>query len=272
MVKIGTVWERTAEFLTDNLGALLPVSLLAYFVPFSIRGNFAYVSEGARLDFQLVLQLVGLGFAVLAVWGSLTIIAMVFDTDPRNAGGVGVRRLPAALAVSVVLLLVLMLFCAPIAWAFSAYGYDLGAVMQGAVPAIPAAVGWPLALYAIAVATLTLWATARLVVLNPAIVAEKKWFGAVARSWGLTRGLTWPVIGVILLYALVSSVAVLATQLVFGSVFQLVAGSADSGLSLSRVLTSVMVAAVQTGFTMIVPVFTAQLYLALLQREAAARA
>jgi hypothetical protein len=272
MVKMGTVWERTAEFLTDNLGALLPVSLLAYFVPFSIRGNFAYVSEGARLDFQLTLQLVALGFAVLAVWGSLTIIAMVFYTDPRNAGGVGMRRLPAALVVSVALLLVLVLLCAPIAWAFTAFGFDLAAAMQGTGPAIPSAIEWPLVLYLIAVIALALWVTARLIVLNPVIAAEKKWFGALTRSWRLTRGLSWPLIGVILLYLLVSLVAALATQLVFGSIFQLVAGSADSGLSLSRVLTSVMVAAVQTGFTVIVPVFTAKLYLALLQREAAARA
>jgi hypothetical protein len=272
MVKMGTVWDRTAEFLTDNLTALVPVSLLAYFVPFSIRGNFAYASEGARLDFQLVLQLVALGFAVLAVWGSLTIIAMVFDSEPRSAGGVGARRLPAALLVSVLLLGVFLVLCAPVAWALTAFDFNLEAMMQGGQAAMPPVIEWPVALYLVVVLGVALWASARLLVLNPVIVAEKRMFGALARSWALTRGLTWPILGVILLYLLVSTVAVLATQMVFGSIFQLVAGEPTSAVSLSRVLTSVMVAAVQTGFTVIVPVFTAKLYQALTQREAAAAA
>jgi len=58
----------------------------------------------------------------------------------------------------------------------------------------------------------------------------------------------------------------LATQLVFGSIFRLVAGQSD-GLSLSNILTSVMVAAVQAGFTVIVPVFSAKLYQALVSAK-----
>lgn len=272
MVKMGTVWDRTAEFLTDNLGALAPVALLAYFVPFSISGSFAEASVGARFDFQLMLQLINLAFGVLAVWGSLTIIAMVFDVEPRGAGSVGLRWLVPAVLVSAVLLVAFVAVCAPIAWALSANGYDFDAALRGGQPEMPLTVELPVLLYAVAICVLLLWTTARLIVINPVIVAEKKMFASLARSWAMTRGAALPIVGVILLYLLVSMVAVLATKTVFGSIFQLIAGAPTSPVSLSRVLTSVMVAAVQTGFTVIAPVFTAKLYLALKQRESAAAA
>jgi hypothetical protein len=66
MVKMGTVWDRTAEFLTDNLTAIVPIALLAFFVPFSIQGNFAHIRDGANPGFALTLQLVSLAFGLAA--------------------------------------------------------------------------------------------------------------------------------------------------------------------------------------------------------------
>lgn len=272
MVKMGTVWDRTAEFLTDNLSALLPVCLLAFFVPYSIRGNFAMVSDGGRFDFQLLLQLFSLGFALLALWGSLTISAMVLDSDARDPGVVGVRNLVPALGVAIVMLGGLAIVCAPVPLLLSAWGYDLQGLIQRGGAGVPVAMEWLLSLYLLAVLLLSIWVGARLLIVNPVILSEKRILGALARSWTLTRGMSLRIVGVVLLYLLVTSVAVLATRVVFGSIFELVAGTPTNGLSLSRVLTSVMVAAVQTGFTVVVPTFATKLYLALVQREDAARA
>jgi hypothetical protein len=49
-------------------------------------------------------------------------------------------------------------------------------------------------------------------------------------------------------------------------VFALVAGGEHEGVSLSGVMTSIVVAAVQAAFLVIPPVFTAKLYLALTAR------
>ena len=38
MVNMGNVWDRTTEFLSDNLGAVVPIALLTIFVPQSISG------------------------------------------------------------------------------------------------------------------------------------------------------------------------------------------------------------------------------------------
>ncbi len=65
------------------------------------------------------------------------------------------------------------------------------------------------------------------------------------------------------MFALVTIVSMLAAQTVFGSIFRLVAGDESGPITLAGVLTSVTVAAVQTGFSVIAPAFSTKLYVAL---------
>ncbi len=110
MAKMGTVWDRTAEFLSDNLGAILPVALLAFFVPASIEGSFQAAKTGGSPELVLSLYLVQLAFGILSLWGSLTISAMALDmASARSAGVIGRDRLLPALAVSVLLFAVMFL-------------------------------------------------------------------------------------------------------------------------------------------------------------------
>jgi hypothetical protein len=271
---MGTVWDRTAEFLTDNLTAIVPIALLAFFVPFSIQGNFAQVNDSANTQLSTVLALVSLAFSVLAMWGSLALAAMALDlADGKTAGRLAGKRLIPALVVAIVTGLGAAALVAPAALILWLNGIDILTLFRGEPIDLPAAVGWPLGLYMILLVPALLWLCARLALSSAVVVAEKRMLGAIRRSFELTRGIALRIVGVLLLYVLVSSVAALATRTVFGSIFQLIAGPADGGISLSQVLTSVMVAAVQTGFTMIAPVFTAKLYRALTaERGAAAKA
>ncbi|MEI9928731.1 MAG: hypothetical protein WDN44_14955 [Sphingomonas sp.] len=266
---MGAVWDRAAEFITDNLGAILPVALFAFFFPFSIRGNFATAGANGPFGLVLVLDLVSVAFAILSLWGCLTVIAMSLDSgDGRNAGALAGRRLAPALLVWVSVLAALLLLVMPVPLLLTANGYDPAAVVQKQILIAPA-LAWAIDLYLLALGALFLWISARLILVSPVIVQEKRLFGALARSFRLTRGLTLQIVGVMLLYFAVSMVAIWATHMVFGSIFQLIAGQM-TGVSLSGVLTSVMVAAVQTACLLIVPAFTSKLYQALtIQRNRA---
>ena len=99
MVKMGTVWDRTAEFLTDNFTAVLPIALLAYFVPLSIQGNFEPVLENAGPGLVLALSLITLAFSALVTWGWLTLTAMALGQE-GDPGATGLKRLLPALVVS----------------------------------------------------------------------------------------------------------------------------------------------------------------------------
>lgn len=278
MVKMGTVWDRTAEFLTDNLPAILPIALLAFFVPFSIQGSFKHVIMTGSDQLALILSLVSVGVGVLALWGSLAMTAMALDlADGRTAGSLAGRRLIPALVVQILLVVIVCVTLIPFVLAFRGHGDDpiaiVMAILREETSGLSLSMSLPLGIYMIVLVPALLWFAARFSVLvSTIVVAEKKMFGALARSFELTRGVALKIIGVLLLYGIVASVAALAAQLVFGSIFQLIAGPPTGGLSLSQVLTSVIVATVQTGFTVIAPVFTAKLYLALTADRARAAA
>jgi hypothetical protein len=265
MAKMGTVWDRTAEFLSDNLPVVLPVALLAFFVPASIESSFQAAMAGASAKFVLLQRLVQLAFGILSLWGSLTIAAMALDmvTDGRTAGAVGRARLLPALLVSVALLAAIVLLVLPIPLALQLGGYDLMEIARGGSASLSQQMATGIAVYGLVLIVFLFWLGARLFVTTPVIVREKRMFSALRQSWKLTRGMTWRIIGVMLLFALVSWVSILAANMVFGSIFTLVAGGPADGISLASVLTSVVVAAVQSGFTLLVPAFTAKLYLAL---------
>jgi hypothetical protein len=268
MVKMGTVWDRTAEFLSDNIAAILPIALLAFFVPASIEGNFAAAMTGAGDQLKMVLSILQLLFALVSFWGSLAITAMALDiATERSAANIATRRLFPALLVSLVLFAAAALLVLPIPLLLAAGGVDMAAIARGEGAAIGSQLKIVIALYGFALFCVLLWAGARLMVAIPVVVREDRLLSALGQSWRLTRGIALRIIGVLILFALVSSVAALAAKTVFGSIFALAAGSGD-GVTLSSVMTSIVVAAVQSAFMVIPPAFTAKLYLALTDAHA----
>lgn len=263
MTKMGTVWDRTAEFLTDNIAAILPIALLAFFVPTSIEGNFQAAIDGASTGLVLTLRLVQLAFGILSLWGSMVLAAMALDfAGSDTAGALAGKRLPATLVVAIVCFTVMALLFAPIPIVLGSSGVDLTAIAEGRDFTMSSGVASFVAIYLFALVVVFVWLGARLILITPVIVRENRWFSALSQSWKLTRGLTWRIIGVMILFALISWVSILAANTVFGSVFALIAGGDRAGVSLAGVLTSIVVAAVQTAFTVLIPVFTAKLYLA----------
>ncbi len=264
MVKMGTVWDRTAEFLSDNIAAILPIALLTFFVPASIEGNFEAATTGAGPGLKALLSGLQILFALVSLWGSLAITAMALDiASERSAANIATRRFLPALAVSLVMFAAAAIFVLPIPGVLAFSGYDLTAMANRETVELSAAVAWFIGLYLIALAIFLFWLLARLIVATPVVVRENRVLSALGQSWSLTRGAALRIIGVILLYAIVSIVAGLAAKTVFGSIFALVAGNDGEGVTLSTVMTSIVVGAVQSAFMVIPPAFTAKLYLAL---------
>ncbi|MDP5278841.1 glycerophosphoryl diester phosphodiesterase membrane domain-containing protein [Sphingomonas sp. DG1-23] len=264
MVKMGTVWDRTAEFLSDNIAAILPIALLAFFVPASIEGNFEAATTGAGPGFKALLSALQILFALVSLWGSLAITAMALDiASERSAANIATRRFLPALAVTLVIFVGAALLVLPIPGILAFSGYDMAAIANRDPVAISSQMGWFIGLYLIALTLLLLWLAARLILATPVVIRENRILSAIGQSWSLTRGAALRIVGVILLYAIVSIVAGLAARTVFGSIFALVAGNDGEGVTLSTVMTSIVVGAVQSAFMVIPPAFTARLYLAL---------
>lgn len=264
MVSMSTVWDRTAEFLSDNLGALLPLALGAIFIPSAISGSLSGLQQGAAPGLAFGLGLASLLLAIVTFWGQLAITALALDPAiGHRAARIATRRIPAALLVTVVLFLALFLLAIPAGIIMALSGADLSATATGGMPQVPPASAFWVLLYCLVLLPILLWLGARLAVVAPVIVGEKAMFGAIPRSWSLTRGSAFKIVGVLILYGVVASVAYLAATTAFGAVITLIAGRGEDGLSLATVLTGIVGGAVSTAFTVLGTAFVAKLYLAL---------
>ncbi len=267
MVKIDYVWDRTVEFLGDRLSAILPIALLAIFLPLSVMNSLGPSWASAEGGVKAVLALCYV-VAMLAVWwGSLAITAMaVGNLDRAAAGATASRRYLAMVGVYVVVGIVGALLLLPAGVLAGIAGFDVAALQRGqAAPAASPGLALTAVLYALVVIILFIVAAARLIPLAAVIVAERRGVGAISRAFAMTRGMTWRLIGVVILYAVVSQVAALAVQTVFGSILGFFDRD-DSPLTIGKVLTAIAVAAVSAGFSVVAAAFAAKLYVAIQQK------
>ena len=272
MVSMGNIWDRTAEFLSDNLGTVLPVALLAIFVPTVVSSNLSELQQGAPPGLSIGLGAASLVLALVTFWGQLTITALAIDpAQGRDATRVATRRYLPALLVMIVLLGAALLTIIPLAIILAVGGMDFTAVQPGSMPEVPESARMPVAIYLLILLPLSVWLFARLAVVLPVVVGEEKGVGAISRSWRLTRGMALKIVGVLILYVIVSLVATLAATTAFGTIMGLIAGRGDGGISLATVLTTIVGGVVSTGFTVLAAAFTAKLFVALSDRYAATR-
>ena len=265
MVSMSAVWDRTTEFLSDNLAGVTPIAVGALFLPVSLKGNLQPLAATATDGPRLAIAAIGLLLSIIILWGSLVLIAMAADaarTD-RDARALAMRRLPMAVLVWLILLVILVVLVLPFLFILSAYHVDVAGMANGVRQPLPDGIALPLIVCGVIILPLALWIWARFAsVLLPVVVAEQRGMAAFSRSFALTGGLALRIIGVFILYFAVSQVASLATKTVFGSVLRLL-DSGDGAVSLAGVLTAVAVGVVETIFSVLIAVFTAKLYVAL---------
>ena len=269
MTTMGSVWDRTVAVLEGRGGMLAGIAASAIFLPAVVRAAAqAYIGRTSPPGLILLGGLVTIVALVVAVWGHLAVLAAASDPAVHRGDAVRMasRRLLPALGLVLVVMVVLGLLLAPLFVVMAQSGIDMSAMATGASPTIPPQLALFVLLYTAVFLVVALVIGARLVLLYPVVLLEHAGLGAFSRSAGLTRGLTWRLLGVLLLYGIVILVAAGAAKLVAGTV---------AGLLLGPSATAAFVAAVAgdlvaTALSVVAIVFTAQLYLA--RREAPALA
>lgn len=270
-VKIGDVWDRTTEFLGDCLTLVLPLALVAMFVPTTVMASLSELRPTAPVWLAWVLVLLQIVFAILALWAQLAITALAID--PALKGRMreaATQRLLPAIAVCVPPFLIVAIILGVQFFVFARMsGIDLAQLSAGQVNVAqlnpPAGTVLFFALLMIVETVALLLLLARLLPLTAVVVAERRRLGAYARTLQLTRGMTWKLVGVLFLYGGVAWVASRAATTVFGLILWIVAPT-DGTISVASVLTATVAAAVDTGFAVLASVFCAKLYVACARR------
>ncbi|WP_404370933.1 hypothetical protein AB5I39_02920 [Sphingomonas sp. MMS24-J45] len=226
---MSTVWDRTAEFLSDNLAGLMPIVLLGLFMPLTLLGNLMPLMKNDGQIADVAIGVIVLLLSVMTIWGGIAITALAFDPPAGRAAAVATanRRLLPVLGISLLTTGIALLLALPIGVALAMSGIDMTALAAGQQPAPPTNPGAVsiAGIYVLLLIPVLLWAYARFVLLiTPIMVMERRGVGVYARSFVLTRGIGWKVVGLVLLYGIVSWVASSAANAVFGSVFRLLIG------------------------------------------------
>ena len=265
MVRMGNVWDRAVEVLRGRSSILGSIAVGAIFVP-SLVGNavstFLTPTPGANVAATTGLLGLVLGLAVLlvSIWGQLAMLAVASDpaTTRADAGRQATQRLLPAVGIVLLLGVVFTLAFMPLVFILMRAGVNFTSL--NAMQTVSASTAGSASLYILVMMVLGLVVGARLLLLNAVIVNERRGIGAIMRSVRLTRGMTLRIIGLMLLFALVLLVPMIAVQSVFGLVARLVLGGDAPGLV--TFIASAAGAVVTTIFSVVAAAFTAQLYVA----------
>lgn len=268
MVTMSNVWDRTTEVLRGRGGVLASIAVLALYLPGLVRDAVTLVATPGSSSFALLTGVLTILVLIVSIWGQLALIAVATDpaTTRSNAAAQATARLPSALAVTIVALLVVLALFVPVGAAIGLSGADFsGMTTTGAFPSVGGGTIAFVLLYTLLLAIVGIAVAARLLLVNAVVLNERRALGAFRRSWKLTRGLTWRIVGVFLLYIVVVGVAVSAAQFIAGAVFGLLL---DSG-PVATFLTAAVAGVVTTIFSVIAAAFAAQLYVAVTRRGVA---
>lgn len=266
MVKMGYVWDRTVETLGDRLGVILPIAILGIFLPSAVITSFDGLREMAAPGLKITFSLVSLVASLLSLWAQLAIIAATVGTT-RTSGeviGIATRRLLPTIGVFILVGLAATLLMLPSIVLVVMGGIDATAVASGQVmmERLNGTYVGIATLYGVVAFVAVLFLGARLAALSAVIVEERRGAGAIPYAFRLTRGLTWRLLGVLLLYGIVAFVSVLAVQTVFGTILRLFDGGTGP-ITLTGVVTAIATSAVSAVFTVLAAAFCARLYVAI---------
>lgn len=222
---ITSAWNETAGFVKDNLGALFTIAFALMALPSiavqALAPELAAPGGGAGTGLWLLLMMVVL---VLSMVGTLAISALALDRENvvGRAIALGFRRFLPLLGASLLVGLAAAIAMIPLILLLGIQPADLAPGNKAAAGRV--AVGILLFILVF----LFVWV--RLMLMTSVAAAEGG--GPVAilrRSWNLTAGHFWKLLGFALVFVIAAVVVMFAATAVLGIIVALLAGRPEPG-------------------------------------------
>lgn len=258
-LSLSRAWEETVQVLSHDGRLFLAVALALVVLPQTVIGLVAPMSSGASSPLTLILLAVTLVLGVIAQI-ALNRLAIGPSTTVGAAIGRGVTRMPIWFGAFFIFLVCVFIILIPLVLILGASG-----VMVASSPSHEASASVVLLILLVAMLA---YAVFQLSV--PVAAAEPGGsIHLITRSWHLSRGAYWRLLGFVVLLFAGLILVVLAGQFGVGSLVQVALGPPDA-LSLSALVISLVVAVIQAVFTVIFAVMLARIYVQLSAGTAAA--
>ena len=220
-LSISTAWDETSAFLRRESRLVMPVALAFFAVPATLFGwhNPSGDPSQAAGGWPLTLLLL-----ILALMGQMAIAAMAIGWR-GSVGAALIQALGRVWGVVATLLIIFIPLAVALALVLAVMLGNAGLTDPTQVTA-EALAGVPgLALFLFAMTLIFLFVAARLFPISAVGMMETaNPFRILSRSWQLTSGHFWRLVGTLLLILIVSLVASIAVTSVIGSLISLAAG------------------------------------------------
>jgi hypothetical protein len=257
-LSITAAWNESAEFLKHHFGTLFIVAVALIALPNVALQAFGPGTLAPGETPQPGLWLLLVPFVLLlGITGSLTIstLALGRENVVGDALRHAFRRLLPMVGATLIVAVALCLVIVPLALVAGIRPEDLTAPT-------PATAG-RLLLVGLVILIAALFFAVRLMMMTPVGVAEPVGpVAIIARSWRLTSGHFWKLLGFILLIAAAAIVVGLVTLTLLGLLVMVIAGPPQPG-SVSGLLILLVNGLLNAAFVVVMTTLVARLYLQL---------
>ena len=255
-LSITTAWNETVAFIGREAQLILPIAFLLLALPGAgLQLVMPTPAPGVTPEFPPILLLL-VPLAILAgMVGSIAITFLALRPG-RSVGEAlqrGLGRFLILFAASLLIGLAALILFVPLLVLFAG-----GAALTGG--ATPAAAAGPMLLVFLIflVVMITFWV--RLLPMNAVAAAEDVGpIGIITRSWALTSGYFWKLLGFVLLLCLAAIIVSVAISAVLGILLFLAAGPPEPG-SVSMIVMMIVSALIQSVLSAIFLTLIARIY------------
>ena len=254
-LSISRAWDETREIFRRDGGLLVSVALALIVLPEVVIGIISPPQATVGADAPAAMQLLRFAVALISLIGQLALIRLALgpSTTVGAAIGHGARRFPSALGAVIVLIIGLAVIAVPLIFILSlALGIDVSRL--SGPPSGPAA------LMFLIIGLAALLVSVRFTLVSPVASAES--IGPLAiikRSWRLTSGNYWRMLGFIMLLIVATLVLMVAAGVVGGLLARMFSPSIEP-LSVGALILASFAGAEQGAFSILASVMLARVY------------
>lgn len=255
-LSISLAWDETREIFRRDGGLLVSVALALIVLPEVIVGIISPPEASVSADTPAGMQLLRFAVALISLIGQLALIRLALrpSTTVGAAIGHGARRFLSALGAVVLLIIGLGVVAVPVIIILSlALGVDIQH-LSGSPPSGPVAMMFAI----IGIAALLI--SVRFTLVSPVASAETVGpVNIIKRSWHLTAGHYWRLLGFIGLLLVATIVLMIAAGVVGGLLARMFSPEIEP-MSIGALILSSFAGAAQGAFSILASVMLARVY------------
>lgn len=260
-LSISQAWDETRALFASDGRLFASVALALTGVPTMISGLIEPQGTGLSAESTIWVDLLTLAAALIALIGQLALVRLALKPSITVAGAIahGARRMPTYLLTAIIAGLGLLLLAVPLLIVAMLSGVKLDRTMTAMTPA--------LAVLVVIFVIVALFVGVRMLMGTPVATAEHAGpVEIIKRSWNLTDGKFWKLLGFLVMILIGAGVVLMAIGAVVGSVATLALGPLES-MSASALVLSVCEGLFNAAFTALFAVMLARVYVQLSGRD-----